>query len=267
MRFTLKVTDLERKQLAALIAETIGEQVIYAGVPSFNYLVGGWTIDKKGIVTTPETGIKDEHVTLRTVLDGLSIAGAKAEGNLTITLSMAEHTGNTLRNLVNLIWSKQSLIQKALARYEAIIPASLVKTINAVPIDTLEDFAEVVNRAIEAGEIEGDSALDIDLVDKVIRVSFFNASLDAEEIHAFSILTWQLNEQAKKQRFSSVKQKESPNDRYSMRCYLLKLGFIGAEYKTARKILLAHLDGDCAFLRPEAKQAAEVKRKGKILKA
>ncbi len=267
MRFSTKVTGLERKQLASVIADTIGEQPKYAGVPSFNYNAGGWTVNKQGIVTTPEMGIKEEHVTLRMVLDALNIAEAKPEGNLTITLSMDGHNGNTLRNLVNLIWSKQTLIQKALARYEVILAASFVKAINAVPIDSLEDFVRVVNNAIEAGEITGRSDLDIDLVEKTISFSFFNASLDAEEVHAFGVFCWQLNEQAKKQKFSSTKQKETNNDKYAFRCFLLKLGFIGAEYKAERNILLSRLDGNAAYRTIEAQHAAEVKRKGPSLEA
>jgi len=174
--YSFKVTGLERKLVATTIANTIGEQVVYAGAPSFNYNAGGWTIDRNCSVTTPETGFAEEHVTLRMMLDALSIAGVKAEGNLTVTLSMTGHNGNSLRNLANLIWTKQTLIQKALARYETIIPASFVKVINAVPIETLEDFVSVVNNAIEAGQIAGHSDLDIDLVDKTIQFSFFNAS-------------------------------------------------------------------------------------------
>lgn len=250
-----------------MIAEAIGEQPKYAGVPSFNYNAGGWTIDKQGFVTTPEMGIKEEHVTLRMALDAINIAGAKPEGNLTITLPMDGHNGNTLRNLVNLIWSKQTLIQKALARYEAILAASLVKAINAVPIETLEDFVRVVNAAIEGGEITGRSDPDIDLVERTISFSFFNASLDAEEVHAFGVLCWQLNEQAKKQKSSSTKQKDGVNDKYAFRCFLLKLGFIGSDYKTERGILLNRLAGNAAYRTIEAQQAAEAKRKGPSLEA
>lgn len=262
LRVSIKVTGLERKQVASVIADTIGEQPKYAGAPSFNYNAGGWTIDKQGIVSTPEMGIKEEHVTLRMVLDALNIAGAQSEGNLTIILPMDGHNGNTLRNLVNLIWSKQTLIQKALVRYEAILPASFVKAINAVPIDTLEDFVSVVNNAIEAGEITGHSDLDIDLVDKTISFSFFNASLDAEELHAFGVFCWQLNEQAKKQKYSSTLQKDAVNDKYAFRVWLLKLGFIGESFKAARKILLSRLTGHAAYRTIEAQQAAEAKRKG-----
>lgn len=262
IRFSFKVTGLERKQITSVIADILGTSPKYAGAPTFQYLVAGWTIDRNGLVITPETAITAEYVTLRMVLDALTIAGAKAEGNLTVTLPMSGHSGKTLRNLVNLIWSKQTLIQKALARYEAILPASFVKTINSVPIDTLEDFVSVVNNAIEAGEIIGRSDLEIDLVDKSIAFSFFNASLDAQEIHAFGVLCWQLNEQAKKQKFTSVNQKETENDKYAFRCFLLKLGFIGKEYKIERNILLSKLEGNTAFRTAEAQQAAEAKRKG-----
>lgn len=261
-KYSFKVTGLERKRIIAIIADEFIESVEYQGPPTFAYkTTSGWTIDRDSVVTTPETGIKEEHVTLRMVLDALNFAGAKAEGNLTITLPMDGHNGNALRNIVNLIWSKQSLIQKALARQELIIPESLVTTINAVPIDTLEEFTSVVNNAIETEQITGHSDLDIDLVDKSISFSFFNASLDAEEVHAFGILCFQLNEQAIKQKFSSTKQKEASNDRYAFRCFLLKLGFIGAEYKAARKILLSKLDGNSSYRTIEAQQAAEAKRK------
>lgn len=158
-RFSFKVSGIERKKVAAVIAnEHIGVgEVTYAGAPTFQYHIGGWAIDRNGIVTTPEMGIKEEHVTLRQVLDALTIAGAKAEGSLTVTLPMEGHNGNTLRNLANLIWSKQKLIQKALGREQDIVKEGLVKAINAVPIDSLEDFLRVVKEAIYAGEIEENS--------------------------------------------------------------------------------------------------------------
>jgi hypothetical protein len=47
------------------------------------------------------------------------------------------------------------------------------------------------------------------------------------------------------------------NPKYSMRCWLLSLGFIGDEYKQARKILLQNLHGNCAY-KSTAKKGAEV---------
>lgn len=258
--YSFKVRGIERKQVASTIAEALGEDVKYAGAPTFNYQAGGWKIDRESRVTTPEI----QKDTLRTVLDALKTVGACSEGNGTVTFSLNGHNGNTLRNVVNLIWSKQSLIQKALDRDTGILPESLVKTINAVPIDTLEDFAEVVNHAIDAGEIDGDSEWEFDLADRTLSFSFFNASLEADEAISFITLCWQINEQAKQQKFSSTKQKEVANDKYAFRCFLLKLGFVGDVYKTERKILLDKLSGNASFRTTDALQAANEKRKGKV---
>ena len=45
----------------------------------------------------------------------------------------------------------------------------------------------------------------------------------------------------------TAKDKQVDNEKYAMRCFLLRLGFIGEEYKKARAILLRNLDGNSAF--------------------
>ena len=263
-RYSFKITGIERKHVASTIGEAIGQVVSYAGAPSFSYQAGGWFIDRESIVTTPDTLIEDKYA-IRSVLDALKAAGTIVTGNGTTTFLLDGHTGNTLRNVVNLIWSKQSLLTKALDRHTDIVPASLVNAINAVPIDTLEDFAKVVNDGIDAARIEGDSELDFNLAEKTISFSFSYASLDFDEVAAFITLCRQINEQAKNQKFSSTKQKETTNDRYSMRCFLLKLGFVVEAFKTERKVLLARLDGNAAFRTEEARLVAEEKRKQRSL--
>ena len=52
---------------------------------------------------------------------------------------------------------------------------------------------------------------------------------------------------ALKQKRITTKEKPVDNEKYAFRCFLLRLGFIGAEYKTARKILLKNLSGSSAF--------------------
>lgn len=260
--YSLQVTGLERKQVIKVIADEVIEEVEYQGPPTFAYRTAGWMIDRDRVVTTPEISTEDK-ATLEKVLNTLKTAGATAEGNGTTTLTLDGHNGNTLRNAINLIWSKQCLLKKSLDWPTDIVPESLVRTINAVPIDTLEEFAKVVNDGIEAGTIVGDSHLDIDLADQTVSFSFSNATLEFEEVLAFATFCQKLSEQAKQQKFSSTKQKEAVNDKYAMRCFLLKLGFIGADYKTERQVLLSKLDGNAAFRTPDAQQAAEAKRKAK----
>lgn len=51
-----------------------------------------------------------------------------------------------------------------------------------------------------------------------------------------------------------AKEKETDNDKYAFRCFLLRLGFIGAEFKTERKILLRNLVGTSAFRSGQPKE-------------
>ena len=51
----------------------------------------------------------------------------------------------------------------------------------------------------------------------------------------------------------SVQEREVENEKYAFRCFLLRLGFIGEEYKVERKILLKNLTGSSAFKNGENK--------------
>ncbi|MEG0910140.1 MAG: hypothetical protein RSF70_01010, partial [Ruthenibacterium sp.] len=47
-------------------------------------------------------------------------------------------------------------------------------------------------------------------------------------------------------------EKTVDNEKYAFRCFLLRLGFIGADYKDERKMLLANLTGSAAFKAPKS---------------
>ena len=58
--YSFKVISLERKQIASTMAEALGEEVKYLGPPTFVYRTAGWTIDRSGVVTSPE--IEDNEI-------------------------------------------------------------------------------------------------------------------------------------------------------------------------------------------------------------
>ena len=68
-----------------------------------------------------------------------------------------------------------------------------------------------------------------------------------EEVQAYTHFISALCEMARNQKRITVKEKETPNEKYAFRCFLLRLGFIGKEYKEERKILLRNLTGSSAF--------------------
>lgn len=48
-------------------------------------------------------------------------------------------------------------------------------------------------------------------------------------------------------KYASPKPQQTENEKYAFRCWMLRLGFIGDEFSTAREILLRNMDGNCAW--------------------
>ncbi|TDT63764.1 virulence factor [Fonticella tunisiensis] len=213
-RFSQKVAGQERKVIAAVIAEVLGSQVRYAGAPGFAYEANGWTIDRDSVVHSPGISL-DEIKSIRPVIDALNIAGLSAEGTMTIALSLEGFGETSLENLKNLLASKDTLIKKAL---------SLDRE-----LEVLADNDE-------------------------IAFPFWNATLNADEVQTYITLVKQMAEQAKAQKRVLRTEKPTDNEKYAFRCFLLRLGFIGDEYKTERKVLLSRLSGNGAFRSGEARR-------------
>ena len=76
-----------------------------------------------------------------------------------------------------------------------------------------------------------------------------------DEALAYTKFISAICEMSKKQKRVTAKPKENENEKYAFRCFLLRLGFIGDEYKGARKILLRNLAGSSAFKGGQSKEA------------
>ena len=71
--------------------------------------------------------------------------------------------------------------------------------------------------------------------------------LHAGQLKSYIQLCLSLSQMAKTVRTASPKPQQNENPKYAMRTWLLRLGFIGEEFKTARELLTKRLDGDAAF--------------------
>ena len=96
-----------------------------------------------------------------------------------------------------------------------------------------------VNMATDSTEVE--------ITEEKINFAWFPYTEDGDEIAAYTQFITGLCDMAKDAKRVSSKPTETDNDKYAFRCFLLRLGFIGNEYKTARKILLRNLTGNSAF--------------------
>ena len=89
--------------------------------------------------------------------------------------------------------------------------------------------------------------IDLDITDERVRFPWFEDGTDPDAVKAYTHFVTALCEMAKTQKRVTAKEKDTDNDKYAFRCFLLRLGFIGDEYKAARKILLRNLSGSGAF--------------------
>lgn len=222
----------ERKRLVKVIAEVLGEEPKYLGVPSTAYQIGPYKVSRDGELTADE-----EHPTQdQMVLDACKAAGFQAEGEeepqqeetqdstgqeendkLVIQLPREQFTDEQLENLQKLIHGKESLLKQAL----------------------------------------GIEELPIKITEEKILFPWFPLPLETEEIEAYLKLIVAVGEMAKKAKRVTLKDKEVENQKYAFRCFLLRLGLVGPECKKDRKVLLKNLTGSSAFKSGAKKEGGE----------
>jgi hypothetical protein len=215
MKINYNVTGNERKKLVKLISEITEVPSKYLGVPSCAYQVGPYHIGKDGELTFDNELDQDD---IKSLMKKLQDAGFEAEVDepaetepeetgLIVQIPKDSLSDEDLEKLAKLLDAKGNLIKKAL-------------DVDALPIEADEE-----------------------------RISFpwFSKLPNPDEIKAYSQFITKLCEMAKTQKRITVKEKEVDNEKYAFRCFLLRLGFIGEEFKTHRKILLQNLSGSSAF--------------------
>ena len=91
----------------------------------------------------------------------------------------------------------------------------------------------------------------------LIHISWFAGTPTPEEVKAYDHFICALCEMARNQKRITAKERDTGNDKYAFRCFLLRLGFIGPEFKQERKILLRNLTGSSAFRAVPQKEVAD----------
>ncbi len=212
IRFTLK--PKQRPKLAQEIGNILGTAPHYERVPSCAYVIAGYRLDKEGVLHIPEGAeetAKDLILQLRErgFQDDAEITEEVPvqQDKLTIVIPRESITDMALENLQKIIANKQILLQRAF------------RTDNT----------------------------EIEITDEKINFTWFPYTADGDELAAYTQFIPRLCDMARDAKRVSSKPTETDNDKYAFRCFLLRLGFIGKEYKTARKILLRNLTGNSAF--------------------
>lgn len=201
---------------------------------------------------------------------GVSHAGVGA--GVHIHIGAKGHTPQTLRNLANIMAGHESLIAEALSldrgrmdRYCRTVDPRFLEELNRRKPETMAQLADIWYTSQGEGRGRGHhyngsryhmlnyhALFTHGTIE--LRLFQFDAPADGRKngLHGgvlrsyiqFSLL---LSQMAKEVRTASPKPQQHENPKYAMRTWLLRLGFIGDEFKTARDVLTRRLSGDASF--------------------
>lgn len=202
--------------------------------------------------------------TVQEIVRQLRHAGAKVNPScgIHIHVDARNHSPQTLRNVVNIMASKEDLLYKALKvkvsreNYCQKADTSFLDRLNNDRPKTMERFEELWYNGNSRRGVHYDHsryrALNLHSVFSKGTIEFrlFNSTLHAGEIKSYIQLCLAISHQGLIQRTASRSRTHSENEKYTFRTWLLRLGMIGEEFKTARQHLLKNLEGNIAWKDP-----------------
>lgn len=180
--------------------------------------------------------------------------------DLELAFPTSQHNGVSLRNLVNLIYSRGRLISKATGGHFH-VETDLVETLRDDSCTyTVANFIE----ALKSYKAQCGTAME-GLVITEEKVSFtgFPTASDYDHLTAFGHLAILMNQQAISQKRIQAKDVNDENEKYALRTWLLRLGMNGPDFKETRKILMENLSGHAAFRTDEEAQKFLAREKAK----
>ena len=237
MIISYNISGSDRKRLVTAIAEATGEKAKYLGAPGFAYQVGCITVDKNGALHLNDHADPDwvESIEKKLADSGFECVSFSYDdfrpeptqeevaedssdtefSGICISMPRTMFTDANLENLKAIVAAKGGLIRKAL----------------------------------------GVAELPIEVTDCKVSFLWFHGDPTPDELNTYGQFISKLCDMARNQKRVTAKEKDADNEKYAFRCFLLRLGFIGDEYKVARKILLRNFTGSSAFKSaPKAKE-------------
>lgn len=206
-----------RKAMVTAIEKEIGVKARYLGVPSCTYEIGNYTVGRNGEL---EFGDFDDLDEVAPIIDACVMATG-------ITPAEWEENRNT-----------EETETEDLVELTVTIPFTKVNVENLTSL--LEAKGNLIKDAL------GIADLRFEMNEDSISFPWFSKTTP-EEAMTYTKFIAAICEMTMKQKRITAKPKENENEKYAFRCFLLRLGFIGDEYKADRKLLLSKLSGSSAF--------------------
>ena len=228
MRIEFHRTGAERKALVTAIGEILEVRPQYKGMPSAAYEIDYFTVTKEGTLEFDDRADSEEVENLLEQLADRGIVAAPAE--------MAQAWFNARE--AELSEKSETEPQEANAGLTVEIPLDKVAVGNLTKL--LDAKGNLIRKAL------GITDLRIEVLDDRVAFPWF-PQVDADSAAAYTHFISALCEMSRNAKRVTATEKPVENEKYAFRCFLLRLGFIGREYKAERKLLLKNLSGSSAF--------------------
>lgn len=204
----------------------------------------------------------DDMETIQEIVRAIRKAGGKVNSScgLHIHIDSSSHSAKSLKNIANIMASKETLLFKALEvnpdrvkQWCKKVETKLLDDLSKKRPSTLEQVKQIWYEGRDGSYQHYHSsryhALNLHSVWQKGTVEFrmFNSTLHAGKVKSYIQLCLAISNQAKVQKGASRRETTSTNEKFTFRTWLIRLGLNGEEYKTARLHLLANLEGDIAW--------------------
>lgn len=281
----LETTGIGREATAKAIARYFGTTARYVGHHLGDWHIPmpdgrKWVVERDGSVTDPSAEVVspvcrwEDLPMVLAVAKAIRAAGARTDGScgIHVHVGLGEHTPQSLRRLVNIVNAKEDLLTQALGispdrrvRWCRPVDPRFLEALNRAKPDSFEKMAQ-----LWYGYNSGDSsnwrdcaathydssryhllnlhaAFSTERPAHTIEFRAFNGTLNTDKILAYIQLCLAISAQALNSKAASPTRPVTDNPKYAFRCWLLKLGFIGDDFKTAREVLIKLLPGNSAW--------------------
>ena len=212
-----------RKKLVKLISSHLGVESRYLGAPSFAYSIGNYTVNKDGSLSWDE----DDERTAR-LLEAIKAEGFSAAEDEVIeeeeVLVEEEMEEEAEANRLCISFPKSMYEKRTLENLKNLVEGKGTLMKKAFRTDSLEIVVD----------------------DEKVSFPWFEL-IDSDHFNAYTQFIAAITKMAREQKRILGKERTVENEKYAFRCFLLRLGFIGDDYKLTRKILLENLEGSAAF--------------------
>ena len=228
MRIEFHRTGAERKALVTAIGEILEVRPKYKGMPSAAYEIDYYTVTKDGTLEFDDQADSKEVEKLLEQLADRGIVAAPAEMAQAWLNARAEELSK----------ASETEPQEANVGLTVEIPLDKVAVGNLTKL--LDAKGNLIRKAL------GITDLRIEVLDDRVAFPWFS-QVDTDSAAAYTHFISALCEMSRNAKRVTATEKPVDNEKYAFRCFLLRLGFIGSEYKMERKILLKNLTGSSAF--------------------